>query len=390
MAMTERVIYLKGGRAIEEAERLYPRIGELPDGGPDKFLLAVLYHARDAAFRLTSLGPRTTRAQVHGREVFEYGARQVSGGRVQRALGFVMAGLRFVLDSVQFKPTRVLCGVDGLYALFAWLAARLSGAQLVFLAHSALALPATAKPHRWANRFMCRHADLVIAHGPYVLDEVRMLGTQAHRALEFNNGLDTEHAQLLNKLDVTRAGEGGPVVLYVGRVEEDKGVLDLYRAFLSLPPEAEARLRFVGQGSANALLKQWIQRDRMEPRIDVLGPVPFEEVFTYLSQAAFLVTPSQSRFPEGFCKSAMEAFYVGTPVIAPDYGPFPYMVKHEDNGLLYKVDDVGDLTAAMQRLLSDSALHARLRQGAAQWGRKFMRPEMTFAKAIERVFSHPK
>lgn len=385
--VTDRVIYLKGGRAIEEARRLYPRLGELPDGGPDKFLLAVLFHARHAAFRLTSLGPDTLREHVDGREVVEYGARPVVGGRFARALAFVLAGLGFVWDSVRFRPTRLLCGVDGVFAIFTWLAARMSGAQLVFLAHSALTLPGTSAPHRWVNGFLCRHADLVIAHGPYVRDEVLSLGTRADRALEFNNALDAAHEQLLHGLSTRRDDGKGDVVLYVGRVEEDKGVLDLYRAFTAMPLGSGVRLRFVGQGSANDVLRQWVARDRLDERVQVLGPVPFEDVFAHLSEAAVLVTPSQSRFPEGFCKSAMEAFYVGTPVIAPDYGPFPYMVKHEDNGLLYAVDNVDDLRKALLRFLGEPALRERLQQGARHWGRKFMHPETTFAKAIERVFA---
>ena len=385
--MNDRVIYLKGGRAIEEAHRLFPRLGALPDGGPDKFLLAVLFHARDAAFRLASLGPRTQRMSLSGREVVEYGARSTDASRVTRRLSFFRAAFDFLLDTVRFRPRRVLCGVDGPFALLAWAAARLVGAQFIFLAHNALALPTTSSIYRRVHRFVCRRADLVIAHGPFVRDEAIRLGAVPAQVVEFNNALDPEHAALVQSLPAKSNEANDTTILYMGRVEEDKGVLDLLHAFRQLHPRPGLQLRFVGNGSANGMLRQLVLQHKLQDRVEVLGPVEFESVFAHLKQATVVVTPSQSRFPEGFCKSAMEAFYVGTPVIAPNYGPFPYMVKHEENGLLYPPDDVAALAQALQRYLEEDGLRSRLEQGARRWGGIFMKPATTFANAIERVFS---
>lgn len=387
--MTERLIYLKGGRAIEEARRLFPRAGELPDGGPDKFLLAVLHFGEGSRFRLASLGPVNERTVLMGREVVEYGVRPGGGSALRRRLAFLSGSLRFVLDTLRFRPDRVLCGQDGPFALFIWLAARLSGAQFVLLAHNALALPTTSRAYKLSNGFLCRRADLVVAHGPFVRDEAIQLGAKPERVVEFNNALDPEHVRLVDSLPAKGPAAAEPVVLYVGRMEEDKGVLDLFDAFRQLDDVPGLRLRFVGNGSANAVLRDLVARHQLQDRVEVLGPVPFEAVFAHMKQAAVVVTPSQSRFPEGFCKSAMEAFYVGTPVVAPDYGPFPYMVKHEDNGLLYTPDDVPALAQALRRVLREPGLRDRLEAGARQWGRHFMHPDTTFAKAMSRVFGRP-
>ena len=383
----DRVLYVKGGRAIEEAHVLFPRLGELPDGGPDKFLLAVLFYARNGVLRLASFGPKTKRVVVDGREVVEYGARSTDASRVARRMSFAGAAFAFLMDTVRLRPKRVLCGVDGPFALLAWAAARWVGAQFVFLAHNALALPSTSSVYRLAHRFVCRRADLVIAHGPYVWDEAVRLGAAPAQVVEFNNALDPEHAALVQRLPAKSSSAPEDVILYMGRVEEDKGVVDLFHAFRQLGRRPDLRLRFVGNGSANPLLRQLVQQYQMHEQVEVLGPVEFEAVFAHLKQAAVVVTPSQSRFPEGFCKSAMEAFYVGTPVIAPDYGPFPYMVKHEDNGLLYAPDDVAALAQALQRFFADAGLRSQLEQGARHWGGIFMHPETTFVKAVDRIFS---
>lgn len=379
----EKILYIKGGRAIEEARRLFNRVGELPDGGPDKFLLAVLFYARKNTLRLASFGPKSERIVLDDRVIIEYAARSTSPTWFKRRLDYGVSGLKFFVETLWFRPKKILCGVDGPFALFAWAAACLSGAKFIFLAHNALALSSMSLLYRFSNKFVCRRANAVIAHGPFVRDETINLGALKVNVFEFNNALDHEHVTLVDHLPEKQKNETDIVILYVGRIEEDKGVIDLFNAFRDL--NLNIRLRFIGSGSANVTLQQLILQYKLEDKVDLLGSVPFEEVFAHMRFAAVTVTPSQSRFPEGFCKSAMESFYVGTPVIAPSYGPFPYMVKHEDNGLLYVPDDINSLTQTLQRFFTESDLRQRLEAGAQRWGKVFMRPEVTFSQALERV-----
>lgn len=385
--MEERIIYIKGGRAIEEAHRLIPRIGELPDGGPDKFLLAVMYFVKDAAFRLVSLGPETIRTRIGNREIVEYGARSQSNNKLRRRFAFLASALALLTDSIRFRPTRLLCGLDGPIGLFAWLAARLTGAQFVFLGHSALAMPSTSKPYKLANRFLCRHADKVIAHGPFVRDEAIRLGALAGNVIEFNNALDKEHIELIQSFPPKPDHPEKHVIVYVGRIEEDKGVLDLLEACRQLPPGMPFELRYIGEGSALPALRHAIEAAGLSTIAICTGGLPHEAVFRHLHQATIVATPSQSRFPEGFCKSVMEAFYVGTPVVAPNYGPFPYMVQNLEDGLLYRSDDINALSSALHAVLKNSGLHEKISNGAEKKGKRWISPETTFSSAVAQVFN---
>lgn len=385
--MTEKIIYAKGGRAIEEAQALFPRIGELPDGGPDKFLLAVLFHARDAQFRLASLGPRNEAVKILGREAIEYGARPTKGGKLHRRMGFFNSAFKFLRDTVAYRPTRILCGLDGPFGLFAWLASVLCGADFIFLAHGAMDLSSASKSYRWSNRFLCRRASWVITHGPFVHQEALNFGVPAERVLEFNNGLDPEHVGLIKALpDKTAEGR---TIFYLGRMEADKGVFDLLTAFLALPAKLPLKLAFIGGGSAVPELLRQVDAGGFASRVQVMGPLPFEEIFVHLRAAAVVVTPSRSIFPEGFCKAAMEAFYVGTPVIAPDYGPFPYLVQHEQNGLLYPSDSIPGLQAALERYFTEQGLRSRLELGAVQSGAALVKPRLSFSAAVRTVLAVP-
>ncbi|TDM05557.1 MAG: hypothetical protein C4K60_12410 [Ideonella sp. MAG2] len=383
-----RTLYLKSGHAVEETQALLPRRGELPDGGPDKFLLAALALSTHAVLRVVSVGQATSawgRGDVSARV---FGARAPGATAVGKALRFAAALLAFTLDGLSFRPRRVLCGEGGVFALAAWFVARLGRAQFVLLCHNAMTLPGTSRIYRRSNSFLCRHADWVIAHGPYVKQEARALRGHDHQLLEFNNALDESQVQHLQNVQAPpQSTLDAPKVVFLGRVETDKGVFDLLDACRRVRQSGLAlQLVYVGGGAALAPLRAAVEAQAADGWVQVLGAVPFDAVFDQLSMGTVAVTPSRSRFPEGFCKSAMEALYVGVPVVAPDYGPFPFLIQHEENGLLYRADDVEALAQALSRLLSDEPLRRQLAEGARCSGLALMRPSTTFYKALSQVF----
>jgi glycosyltransferase involved in cell wall biosynthesis len=82
----------------------------------------------------------------------------------------------------------------------------------------------------------------------------------------------------------------------------------------------------------------------------------------------------------------MESMVVGVPVIAPDFGPFPFLVKHRGNGLLYTPDSVEALRDALHQALSEPALLDALCRGARQTGLELREPPMTFSEAVNASF----
>jgi glycosyltransferase involved in cell wall biosynthesis len=254
--------------------------------------------------------------------------------------------------------------------------------------HNALNLSSTALYYKFSNAILCKQADAVIVHGPFLKDQAVQLGTQAEHLVEFNSSIDEANKILIEKLKANLQETSKPSVLFVGRIEEDKGAIDLFMAFFQLGFNHEVKLNYIGEGSALPLLQQLIIKHNLQDQVYLHGNLPHAEVFNFLYQATVLVTPSQSRFPEGRCKSAMEAFYVGTPVIAPNYGPFPYLVEHEINGLLYKADSINALSAAIQRILTDQEFLKRLRIGANESGQKLINPGLSFSSAIHLAFEN--
>lgn len=379
-----RVWYLKGGHATDELKQLYARFGELPIGGPDQYLLAVMHWCYPHSLTVATLGDVDSQQEMGHVHARTYAARPLIGSRWSRRLAFLRASASYFMDLLRFKPTRVLCGIEGPIALLSWLAARISNAQFWYFSHCAVDLPATSSAHRFANRFILRHANRVIANGPYLAEEAARLGASPSRITEFNVGLDAEHEQLLAQCPTTETHGIAPAIVYAGRIEADKGVFDLLQAFNALRSQNACRLIYLGTGSALNELKQQAASSHHQAHIEIRGQRPLPEVFSALKQAAVVVTPTQSRFPEGRCKTLLEAFFAGTPVVAPDFGPFPYTVITEQNGLLYAPDDVAQMTSALSRIITDRQFRDRLAQGARASGEKLKSPNVSFTSAIHQ------
>jgi hypothetical protein len=134
----------------------------------------------------------------------------------------------------------------------------------------------------------------------------------------------------------------GVAALYVGRLAQEKGVLELAEALEGLP------LVVVGDGPL---------RGRLPASATVVGGVPPGEVGSHLERAALVVCPSRR---EGYGVAARQALAYGRPVVASDVGGLREVVIDGETGVLVPPRDPAALRAAVERLLGDAELRRRL------------------------------
>jgi glycosyltransferase involved in cell wall biosynthesis len=149
---------------------------------------------------------------------------------------------------------------------------------------------------------------------------------------------------------------------FIGTMAPHKGCDLLIRAFRKLPPELEATLTIHGNLQRfKPIVKQLRRLAKGDERITFAGPFKREEVGQVLSQMDVLVVPS--RWYENAPLVICEAFASGMPVVATNLGTMPELVKHEENGLLFDLDDVEGLARQLRRLGEEPGLLERLRAG---------------------------
>jgi len=133
-----------------------------------------------------------------------------------------------------------------------------------------------------------------------------------------------------------------PHALFLGRLSPEKGALEFVEATEGLPRV------IVGDGPL---------RDRVP---ESRGAVSSTEVGGFYERAAVVCVPS---LREGYGMAAAEAMASGRPVVASAVGGLVDLVEDGVTGLLVSPGDVAALRAAVERVLGDAALRARL--GAA-------------------------
>ena len=185
----------------------------------------------------------------------------------------------------------------------------------------------------WAAGRLVRRASLVICASRELAEAARGLGAREVRVIP--NGIDVPPE--------VEDPDDPPHLLYAGRLSAEKGVRELVAATKELP------LVVAGDGPL---------RNEVP---GALGMVPHDELLRMYGRASVVVCPSRR---EGFGVACLEAMAAGRPVVASAVGGLRDLVVDGQTGLLVPPGDVTALRAALERLLGDADLRARLGRAA--------------------------
>jgi len=172
----------------------------------------------------------------------------------------------------------------------------------------------------------------------------------------------TQREDLLRREDSCDSSE--VKVLFVGDLVRRKGVHHLIRAVHRLRSQGRAvRLTLVGSGRDGASLSRMIDELDLQESVDFAGRVPMSpKLYDYYATHDVFVLPSVGA--EGCPKVVVEAMAKGCPVIATTVGSVPFMIQHEENGLLVRPGRSDEIVQALERIIDDRDLRTRLiRQG---------------------------
>jgi len=134
-----------------------------------------------------------------------------------------------------------------------------------------------------------------------------------------------------------------PSFAYVGRLNQEKGILDLVYKWAS--EGIVYPLHIFGDGPLLLPIKNTIDKFQAK-NIYLYGPTPREEVVENLRQMTALIVPSE--WHEIFGLVVIEALSQGVPVITSKFGSLPGLVEKSGAGL--SVDLSGDLASALNNI----------------------------------------
>ncbi len=145
----------------------------------------------------------------------------------------------------------------------------------------------------------------------------------------------------------------GRDVLFLGRLETQKGVFDLLRAFIRVHAVLpQARLVLAGDGDP-APLRALAGELGLAGLVSLPGWVDPVRRAALLADAGVFVLPSHH---EQMPMSLLEAMAAGTPVIGADVGAIAHMLGHGRYGTVVQAGDIDELAAAILKMLQDNIL----------------------------------
>ncbi len=152
----------------------------------------------------------------------------------------------------------------------------------------------------------------------------------------------------------------GLVLLYVGRLNQDKGLVDLARAFATVSNELlDARLVLVGPDEQQIAPQIRAICERCLDRLHFVPFTPTPE--RYMAAADIFCLPS---YREGFGSVLIEAAAAGVPSIASRIYGITDAVIDGSTGILHDVRNPGQIAEAVTRLAADPVLRRLLAEGA--------------------------
>lgn len=263
-------------------------------------------------------------------------------------LAKVWAALRaFVLAAIKTPSARLvhvhLAGETSLLRKLPFIAmAKLFRRPVIVHVHAASPESLFHKTPVWATRLAMLAPNRVIALSQRWADSI-------HRHYPAANVVVIPNPAVIPPVR-SNADLRGPVVVFVGKLEQRKGYSDLIHAAKEvLRSVPEARFQLAGDGQVEDA-RRLARSLGISHAVECLGWVGRDELPDLLNKAAVFCLPS---YNEGVPMAMLEAMSYGVPVVTTPVGGIPDVIQSQANGILFNPGDLKTLAREITCLLEN-------------------------------------
>ncbi|MGV0643124.1 glycosyltransferase family 4 protein [Mycolicibacterium sp. XJ879] len=196
--------------------------------------------------------------------------------------------------------------------------------------------------------WLVHESDSLITCSASMADEItELFGPGLAETRVIRNGIDVAHWPFAKRQPHT----GPPQLVYLGRLEYEKGVHD---AIAALPrirrTHPGTTLTVAGTGTQHAWLVEQARKHKVLKATSFVGHLNHADLVDLLHTADAAVLPSHY---EPFGIVALEAAATGTPLVTSDVGGLGEAVINGQTGMSYAPRDIAGLAAAVRAVLDD-------------------------------------
>lgn len=164
-----------------------------------------------------------------------------------------------------------------------------------------------------------------------------------------SNSIDTSTF----KINSVRQLSKNPILLYLGRIEKNKGIVELVEALKLLKNDSIFRFILCGAGPLTEYCK--IECDKfLGENFEFKGVVYGEEKINIIKESNIFLLPS---YFEGLPMALLETMAAGVVPIVTNVGSMKYIVENGINGLLVEKYNPQDLYEKMKSIISNHELY---------------------------------
>ena len=181
------------------------------------------------------------------------------------------------------------------------------------------------------------------------------------------NGVDV--GRFARAVPISRWQDGTKNILFVGRFESRKGLLDLLKAYRVLRQTGrDCRLLVAGGGPQEKEARRYLMTRKMGG-VEFLGRVSDDERDALFKTADVYCSPATGR--ESFGIVLLEAMAAGTAIVASDIHGYKGVVRRGREGLLVPPGNPKALAAALAQLLSDDEQREAMARAGLERAQEF-------------------
>ncbi len=256
---------------------------------------------------------------------------------------------------------------------------------------SFLRVPETASPG--LRRYLENVVPRSVQRAHYVLadseatkhDLIRYYQTDAEKIEVLYSGVDNRFRPITDTLEITRVRQqyhipDRPYVLSVGTVQPRKNYPALIEAVSRLNHSEICIVIVGGKGWLDDPIFEAIHRLRMQDRVIFAGFAADDDLPALYSGSLCMALPS---LYEGFGLPVLEAMACGVPVITSNLSSLPEVAG--EAGILVTPTNLDEITNALDRIITDTALRETMIMKGLQQAQKFSWE--TGAQQLLRVYT---
>jgi glycosyltransferase involved in cell wall biosynthesis len=218
--------------------------------------------------------------------------------------------------------------------------------------------------------------DKVTVLGDYMIEDAVEAGAKREKVVSLKNAVDKPElseeylTEIKEKYGINTEKKN---ILYLGRFNEKKRVIDLLKAFKEL--DSSYKLHLVGKGNEEQKLRKYIEDNNIE-NIEFLGTIFGDEKFAIYELSDIFVLPS---FLEGTPTVLVEAALTDTKIVASDIPGNQVVTESYNKAKTFPQGDIVQLRESIKKMADKQFSITELEEG-------FNMDEM--ADDVEKIYAN--